>query len=533
MNGNALKMVVWGGAVTVTALALSALASGCSAIAFAQCEYELECCLGLARPTTSSSSSSGDGGPPKECIPSLAGVPVDDSCGVFVSSSLGDDANAGTSKSEPVKSLKRALMIGAQNNLPVYACAEVITNADGEALSVSAGSVMFGGLDCAGDWSYAGDAKKTVVQGSADQIAMVLRTGSGTTHLEDFVVRAADAVMAGGSSIAVLAEPSNVELTRCELIAGKGQDGAKGETPTDDIGPSDANDLKIKGGSGAKAGLGDVVNGNPGGTGTVNALCMSAVGGNGGAGFVDHGGDGTDGMPMGALGTHGSGEPVMGSWNCAVAAGFGGAQIGDNGAAGTEGASASEMDLGTLDLNGFIGTPGQSGSDGMPGQGGGGAGAAKGKAGLTGASGGGGGAGGCGGKGGGGGQGGGASIGLASLGATLTFNALSIATGTGGRGGDGGLGQGGATGGAGGTGGAGDLNAPATLNGCNGGQGGYGGKGGDGGAGRGGHAVGLMYLGAAPPLEGATFFIGTAGAGGQAFMSQGAVGIAADTLELP
>ncbi len=62
-------------------------------------------------------------------------------------------------------------------------------------------------------------------------------------------------------------------------------------------GDTQASDPAIKGGSGANAGSGDLINGNLDGTGTTNPKCMSAVGGNGGAGFVDHGEDGTDGTP--------------------------------------------------------------------------------------------------------------------------------------------------------------------------------------------------------------------------------------------
>lgn len=473
-----------------------------------------------------------DSGPPAECVPSLAGAPVDDSCGVFVSSSLGDDANVGNAKSAPVKTLKQALMLGAQRNLPVYACAEVFNNADTETLNVSAGSLLFGGLDCGKDWAYIGDTQKSIVQGSADQIAMVLRTGSGITRLDDFGVRAADAATDGGSSIAVLSEPDlSVQMNRCELIAGFGKDGAKGITPTDDIGPTDPSHADIKGGSGANAGSGDLINGNPGGTGTTNPKCMSAVGGNGGAGFVDHGEDGTDGMPALGAGKAGVGQPVMdmGNWDCIVGIG----QLGKNGASGTQGASATDTELGILDLNGFMSAAGQNGTDGLPGQGGGGAGAAKGKTGTTGASGGGGGAGGCGGKGGGGGQGGGASIALASLGSAFAFNGVLLSAANGGRGGDGSDGQVGATGGAGGTGGTGDPSAPATLDGCNGGTGGKGGQGGPGGAGRGGHSVGLMHLGPAPSLDGLNFSVGTPGEGGSAFMSNAAAGIASNTLALP
>ena len=95
-----------------------------------------------------------------------------------------------------------------------------------------------------------------------------------------------------------------------------------------------------------------------------------------------------------------------------------------------------------------------------------------------------------------------------SLGATLSFEKVTIKAGGGGDGGNGGDGQ---VGGNGGNGGAGS----ATLDACNGGKGGQGGIGGKGGGGRGGHAIGVAYTGAAmPSIKGATFAKGTPGKGG-------------------
>src|SRR5262245_19171435 len=50
----------------------------------------------------------GGGGPPAGCIPSEASGPVEDTCGVFVSSSMGDDGNAG-SKAKLFKTIKARL----------------------------------------------------------------------------------------------------------------------------------------------------------------------------------------------------------------------------------------------------------------------------------------------------------------------------------------------------------------------------------------------------------------------------------------
>src|SRR5690606_31140931 len=59
------------------------------------------------------------GGTPTACIPSEVDGVVDDSCGVFVSSSLGDDNNAGD-KAAPFATITAAL--AAANGRAVYLC---------------------------------------------------------------------------------------------------------------------------------------------------------------------------------------------------------------------------------------------------------------------------------------------------------------------------------------------------------------------------------------------------------------------------
>ena len=59
--------------------------------------------------------------PSDGCTPSKNTKPVDDTCGVFVSSSKGADGATGT-KSAPLKMLAEA--ITKANGRPVYACAE-------------------------------------------------------------------------------------------------------------------------------------------------------------------------------------------------------------------------------------------------------------------------------------------------------------------------------------------------------------------------------------------------------------------------
>ena len=469
----------------------------------------------------------GDGGIVAGCVPSMNAEPVAESCGVFVSNSQGDDADDG-SQAKPVRTLARAIDLAATKGMPVYACAEMFD----EAVTMSAGTMLYGGLDCADGWRHIGVSSKTIIAPGPDLIPVTFAGGAKGTHLEDVVGRASDAMTDGGSSIAALAEEgAGVELVRCELGAGNARDGAKGATPSDPLGPTDPNDPGISGANGAAACMGDLAAGNLGGNGAVNATCMVSAGGKGGAGMVTTGADGTDGQPAGALGKHGTGQPAMNSWTCAD----GNGQVGGSGANGPNGAGASMADLGMLSSAGFTGASGSAGTDGAPGQGGGGGGGAKGKAGCNGASGGGGGAGGCGGKGGLSGQGGGSSIALVSLGATFTFTEVTLTASNAGNGGEGGDGQGGAIGGAGGFGGPGDTSAPTTQKGCAGGEGGPGGTGGKGGGGRGGHSLGIAFQGSAPPSDSVTIVVGKAGQGGVGadVAGQGANGVASPTQAFP
>jgi hypothetical protein len=440
----------------------------------------------------------------------------------------------------PLKTLSKALEAAAKIDKPVYACAEIFA----EAVEVPAGAVLYGGLDCTGDWSSRGGSMKTTLSPPpsdpmallpADVIGLRLRGASGKspTRIEDVEVIAGDATLPGGSSIAALAEAeANVKLVRCELTAGRGVAGDKGATPTESVGPTDPTDPAIRGQVGNKACSGNAMTGNPGGSGATNLLCLTSIGGIGGTGKEANGEDGTDGQPVGTLGQHGTGQPNSGAWSCGVGTG----QSGDNGTEGMPGEGArGDGSKGLLSAQGYMGVAGQPGEPGTPGQGGGGGGAAKGKSGCNGASGGGGGAGGCGGLGGLGGQPGGSSIALVSLGASFLFTNVELISGQAGDGGEGGDGQGGGIGGDGGAGGLGDSTAPSTLKACNGGGGGQGGSGGKGGGGRGGHSVGIAYVGTLPSLDGVTITTpSAAGMGGLGAddTGNGEPGVADQTLQL-
>jgi hypothetical protein len=481
---------------------------------------------------STSNSTTGTGGMPINCIPSESQDPVADSCGVFVSSSLGVDGNEADrgTKEKPFKSITAALTKAQVTR--VYACAENFS----EPVTISAVVELYGALDCKKSWAYVGATTKTILKADADKVPLTL-TGDAT--VEDFAITAADAATDGGSSIAVIADQVKASFARCALVAGTGKAGLAGTTPTDPVGPMDSNDAAIKGTDGKIACMDPSA--QLGGGAKENALCPFAsggpIGGSGGQGAVPNGSNG-DLQPTASAQTAlgGAGQPSldpMSLWSCAV--GSGGGQSGANGAGGMPGDGATGVAaLGTLGTSGYTGATGQPGGLAPPGQGGGGGGGAKGKSvpGCAGASGGGGGAGGCGGKGGLGGNAGGASIALVSLGTTLGFDKVTIKASVGGDGGNGGDGQGGGVGGDGGTGGKGDSTVPATLKACNGGAGGQGGTGGNGGGGRGGHAIGIAYTGATmPSTKGATFTKGTPGKGGFGaadMMHDGDPGVQAD-----
>jgi hypothetical protein len=454
------------------------------------------------------------GGPPAGCVPNENADPVSDTCGVFVSSSLGDDSNVGT-KEKPLKTLGAALAKGKA----VYACGEGFV----EAVSIAGSATLYGALGCTKDWAYDG-TKKTQLTAAADTIPMSVAKATTSAEVLDFVITAADASKDGGSSIAVLAAQAALSLTRCDVAAGNGKAGLAGAAYQD----------SAQAGVDGKAGN-DVCSASTSlGGDAVTSMCGTpdSVSGAGGIGSIAAGGDGSKGLPASAA-NGGAGEDTS-----ACTAGG----PGDAGAAGTAGTGATG--LGTLSATGFAGVSGGEGGPGSVAQGGGGGGGAKGETTATlcpagmggGASGGSGASGGCGGLGGKGGSAGGASLALVSLDATLSFASVTVKVGSGGAGGDGGTPQGGGAGGV--NGGAGGKGKNALKAACAGGPGGKGGDGGKGGGGTGGHAIGVAATGSAPAMEGVTFAKGTPGLGGKGDnangnMGDGAPGVAADVQVFP
>ena len=530
-----MRTALWGMVIAGSTLAgWLSLGAGCGTLP-AECRESFTCPTGSggapATTTTASTGVGGDSGPPPQCVPELMSGAVADTCGIFVSSSLGNDTAVGVgSRDAPYKTLAAAVMAADKAKTRIYACAEPFT----ESVTLAGTTGLFGGLDCAKGWGYV-EGTKAKLTADAGAVPLTLTKTAPSVEIADFEVRAADAVGDGGSSIAVVTDAVAASFTRCDLIAGNGMKGADGMTLGESPGPSKPTDAAIAGNNGADAcsnGMGTV----SGGQQKENTSCMlsaNPLGGSGGSG-TDVGGNNGEASPANeqtALGGIGQKTSNPG-WGCFAGSGLG--DGGANGQPGSDGAGAiGATSLGTLTLAGYMGIAGQPGSDGKAGQGGGGGGGAKGKSGCGGASGGGGGAGGCGGYGGTGGKAGGASIALVSLGATLSFTQVNLALGNGGAGGDGGDGHSGRTGGTGGVGGVGSGPASAACRGGDGGQGGFGGKGG---GGRGGHAIGIAASGAtAPSMDGVTVMPkGTPGLGGKGGMSQdGEAGVQANVQLFP
>lgn len=449
------------------------------------------------------------------CTPSENAEPIDDTCGVFVSSSLGEDGNAG-SQEKPVASIAKGVEIALAKGKPLYLCGETFA----EAVELAADLRVYGALDCANGWAYAG-ATRTQIAPSADVIPLRVST-QVAVELVDVDLRAADATVSGGSSIALFAESgAEVTLERCDLQAGKG---AVGASPV----PEGTGEPGTKGENGGNGCMGVVgILGGSGGPGSCDPGAVDVAGGDGGNGKQGaQGGFGSPGNSAEGLFKGGTAGQAQADGNPVTQCTAGG--DGANGTAGEPGDGAMEAQLGTLDASGFSGVAGGDGkTPGTPGAGGGGGGGAMHCADFSsGPSGGGGGSGGCGGAAGKGGQGGGASIGIVSLGATFTFDTVMITTADGGRGGDGGAGQPGGAGGVGGTPGNGDATGIA----CAGGKGGDGGPGGRGGGGRGGPSIGIAHAGTAPDVTAVTIQIGNGGDGGN---GDGATGNGASGAAAP
>lgn len=491
-----------------TLVALS-LAIGCGTVGTCGCEDGCE-----ADRTCGTSTVA-----PPSCPDDPADGDVDGACGVWVSTSLGDDANPGTQEA-PVRTLQRGVDLAPGGH--VYACAELYY----EPVAIPAGTSLHGAFSCLkGAWAR-GDTRATLIT-AADVIPLRLTEGVGTSLVTDLDVRAGNAAGRGQSSIAAWADTgAKVELRRVELRAGNGSDGGDGLP---------GGTVPAMGGTAGYPGVGACTfavgtGGEAPATSCDDGLSTGGEGGDGAMAFAQPGGDGS---PDYGGGHGGNGEDL--SPTC---------MPGSDGVAGVSGLDGEGAESGgSLGAEGYVGPAGAPGTAGTRAQGGGGGGASFGNNGCGvaphgGAGGGSGGAGGCGGKPGAGGQGGGASIALASRSSNVRLVDARLVAAGGGRGGNGGSAQVGGLGGLPGLGGASYPGQPPVHSGCSGGFGGKGGNGGNGGGGVGGPSAAIAHLfGAAPDQKGVELVVGAAGGGGLGgnpaeSAGAGAAGTAAKVLEL-
>ncbi len=367
------------------------------------CTLEGECSEGTttgAPGTSGETSGSTSSGPDDEACPEDPSEgPTREECGVWASSSLGDDKHPGT-RTMPVATLARAVEIAGggseggsgsgsgSGKRRVYACAETFA----EGVVVPRGVSLFGGFDCAHDWQSppavsdgdeVGDqgevtGHRTVIAPGADVIPLLLvgegdgeeaGDGEGESVLFGLSIRAADANAPGGSSIGVLAEPgARAALLRCDITAGDGADGPPGEHGGEGPAPSG-----LPGSKGWDACSGALGLGGP----PVSATCddgEESVGGKGGNGGTQLAGDGSPGTPEPTPNPadHGAGGEGQNAFTLCTAG-----TTGASGGVGTPGLGGAGP--GRLTSLGFSGPRGKDGSHGKAGQGGGGGGSSLGK----------------------------------------------------------------------------------------------------------------------------------------------------------
>lgn len=446
---------------------------------------------------------------------------------IYVSASLGDDANPGTENAP-----KQSIQAGIDAAPAAGATAVCI---DGgtytESITLADGITIAGGFNAAAGWIN--DGSPTALNGVAGAAAI---SGNGTSDLSivGLTIAAAANPTPGASSYGILLTNStNVTISGCTVKADFGGDGDPGAPGTAGAGGN--------GGSTGTAGCEDSdifcsscdqPGGGDGGGSVTCALGTAGAGGGGG------GGGGCGGEPDSTSGDGGDGDAGTENGGAGGSGGSGveckgGSPSGGSGTAGDPGTNgAAGASFGGVGSS-YVPADGGDGTDGLPGGGGGGgAGGGGGSSDCNsfGGGGGGGGSGGCGGTGGAKGTGAGGSFAVwveGSDGQSVSIFGSHLAPGTGGIGGAGGSGGSGGAGGAHGSGGVGQDDSDA---GGIGGTGGAGGRGGHGGGGGGGPSIAIVCSGGVvATCTDSTFAAGTGGAGGLSEGNPGAMGLAANS----
>lgn len=499
-------------------------ATGCQTLA-AKCDNTVTCQgdagVGAGGGGTGGTGGTDAGGPNEslKCDPATAGpvgtlgtVPSS-GCGIFVDSIEGTDhADCGITPTDPCRTLGVALM--TQLTHPdlkhVYACGSFE-----EPVLLSAGVTLHGAFTCKAFYWYYDvmdeNRKKTTLTANPDTIPLMVASTATGAEIRDFAITAANAMVAGGSSIAVVVDGATATFTRCTLSAQNAKDGEAGSYAGTPAQQADS------GQPGSPAGSMMPLSGGNGGTNFCSGQQLIPLAGDGGSGGTVPDGDGGPGMSKGMR------RDLDGAGQTATTA----CTPGMPGSPGMDGPPGPKVSsLGMINASGYRGIDGQPGTDGENGNNGGGGGGSRAAMTIThGAGGGGGGAGGCGGIHGGGGKAGGSSIALLSLDAKVTLVGGLINSLSAGNGGDGGKGQFLQSGGNAGNGGG---ASGSVGKGCSGGAGGDGGNGGNGGGGSGGYSFGIAATGLMmPKFSVMNVTVGPEGHGGAgASMNQGDNGIA-------
>lgn len=414
---------------------------------------------------------------------------VVESC-IYVSASLGDDANGGT-RQAPKRTIAGAIEHAVTNGVPaVCLSGEVYA----ENVLVASGVSIYGGFDHTDpDFAFrrSADATTTVVaEGTvfyADDIAV-------DTHIEGMRIEALSTGVPGSSVYGVRLRAGlgrlYVRYNDLQIAdAPDGNDGGDGAPPPEAIAPS---------GNDGDDGFED--DDPAGGSGGPAPVCAEpgGKGGDSGYGSNSPGLPGDPGSGGDAGGAFGAGVSPCGTADDGLAPVTNGSP-GTNGSVGGGGQSVGRIDTGAAL---YVPSTGLSGTNGTNGKGGGGGGGGGGGPHRQwsfdswcvrdrGGAGGSGGCGGIGGKLGTGGDGGGGSFGVFAAAGRITVSDNEILTGFGGDGGIGGSGGDRQLGGGGGGGGAKDPESTSSSGGVggSGARGGDGGVGGPGGGGGGGPSI--------------------------------------------
>ncbi len=437
----------------------------------------------------------GEGGAPPpdpNCTPVENGE-IAEECGLFVNAAVA--AGGRGSKLAPFNNLTEAAA-AARPGTRIYVCLEPLTQPE----TVTTDVEIYGGMDCINfTWTAAERSLMAVCEpglnGCANNITVPLTIDNAEVRLERFDIFAPNAIIAGESSIGVIAQFANLEIVDSSVTAGNGAAGAAGSN-----GMAGAN-----GGNGV-AGVGYM----PLAIGAFSAGGVSTCGAGGGRGGGINLNDNVNpGLPAaGQPNQNNAGANATTPQVCV--SGTAATTVGVNGSAGANGTG-----LGQISLSGYQGAAGQAGANGTSGAGGGGGGRLRVSGDPIVVVGGSGGAGGCGGMGATGGGAGGASFAIVSSSSAVSLVGSALSTGSAGAGGVGAIGGNGGMQGIGGAAGGWVLQGGGGngYTGCAGGNGTPGGAGGASGAGAGGHSAGIAFFGNAPTLMNTPVTLGAAGVG--------------------